>query len=182
MKKRILTLTMVIVIIIAGTTLFYAQSNNGMKIAVINPQKVLSKSIAGQKVMKKLDNLQKAKQKKLTRLKRELSTLENKLQTQGLTMSEQARMNLQKKIDAKKASLQQEYKNAQMDMQFQSKQLLGKVQKELEPIIKKIRQEKKIAIIFDVTRAGIVDMDKSIDITDEVIQRYNKSKLKPKKK
>jgi len=25
-------------------------------------------------------------------------------------------------------------------------------------------------------------MDKSIDITDEVIQRYNKSKLKPKKK
>ncbi len=179
-KKRVFTLILVIAVITVGTTVAIAQSSNAMKIAVINPQKVLANSIEGKKVMKKLSNLQKNKQNKLTRMKNELATLENKLQTQGLTMSEQARINLQKRIDAKKSLLQQEYKNAQLDMQYQSKQMLGRIQKELEPIIKKIRKERHISIIFDVTRAGIVDMDKSIDITDEVIRRYNKIKLSSK--
>jgi len=177
MKKRILTLFVATLVVGA-----FAFAQTGMKIAVINPQKVLQNSIEGKKILKKLQNLQKAKQDKINRMRRELSNLEQKLQTQGFTLSDAARLDLQKKIDAKKTSIQQEIKSAQMDIQYQSNKLLGKITKELEPIIKKIRQEKGITIIFDLTRAGIIDMDKSIDITDLVIQRYNKMKLSSKKK
>ncbi len=177
MKKRILS--SLVALVLLGAFVF-AQSTT--KIAVINPQKVLQNSIEGKKILKKLQNLQKAKQDKINRMRRELSNLEQKLQTQGFTMSDAARLDLQKKIDSKKASIQQEIKAAQMDIQYQSNKLLGQITKELEPIIKKIRKERGITIIFDVTRAGIIDMDKAIDITDIVIQRYNKMKLSSTKK
>ncbi len=177
MKKRILTS---LVILFLFGAFVYAQSST--KIAVINPQKVLQNSIEGKRILKKLQNLQKAKQNKINRMRRELNNLEQKLQTQGFTMSDAARLDLQKKIDSKKASIQQEIKAAQMDIQYQSNKLLGKITKELEPIIKKIRKERGITIIFDITRAGIIDMDKAIDITDIVIQRYNKMKLSSTKK
>ncbi len=177
MKKRILS--SLVVLVLLGAFVF-AQSTT--KIAVINPQKVLQNSIEGKKILKKLQNLQKAKQDKINRMRRELNNLEQKLQTQGFTMSDAARLDLQKKIDSKKASIQQEIKAAQMDIQYQSNKLLGQITKELEPIIKKIRKERGITIIFDVTRAGIIDMDKAIDITDIVIQRYNKMKLSSTKK
>ncbi len=177
MKKRILS--SLVALILLGAFVF-AQSST--KIAVINPQKVLQNSIEGKKIVKKLQNLQKAKQDKINRMRRELNNLEQKLQTQGFTMSDAARLDLQKKIDSKKASIQQEIKAAQMDIQYQSNKLLGQITKELEPIIKKIRKERGITIIFDVTRAGIIDMDKAIDITDIVIQRYNKMKLSSTKK
>ena len=177
MKKRILS--SLVALVLLGVFVF-AQSTT--KIAVINPQKVLQNSIEGKKILKKLQNLQKAKQDKINRMRRELNNLEQKLQTQGFTMSDAARLDLQKKIDSKKASIQQEIKAAQMDIQYQSNKLLGQITKELEPIIKKIRKERGITIIFDVTRAGIIDMDKAIDITDIVIQRYNKMKLSSTKK
>ncbi len=177
MKKRILTSLVALVLLSA-----FVLAQSTFKIAVINPQKVLQNSIEGKKILKKLQNLQKSKQDKINRMRRELNNLEQKLQTQGFTMSDAARLELQKKIDSKKASIQQEIKAAQMDIQYQSNKLLGQITKELEPIIKQIRKEKGIAIIFDLTRAGVIDMDKSLDITDLVIQRYNKMKLSGRKK
>lgn len=177
MKKKVFTVLTALVLMSA-----FVMAQTSTKIAVINPQKVLQNSIAGKKILKKLQNLQKAKQNKINRMRRELSNLEQKLQTQGFTMSDAARLDLQKKIDSKKATIQQEIKAAQMDIQYQSNKLLGQITKELEPIIKQIRKEKGIAIIFDLTRAGVIDMDKSLDITDLVIQRYNKMKLSATKK
>ena len=92
-----------------------------------------------------------------------------------MTMSDKARLDLTKEIESKKSSLQNEYNNAQRDLQFQQQEIFGKIQEALSPIIKAIREEKGLTVILD--KRSIVDFDPSIEITDEVVQRYNKASL-----
>ena len=91
------------------------------------------------------------------------------------THAHKARLDLTKEIESKKSSLQNEYNNAQRDLQFQQQEIFGKIQEALSPIIKAIREEKGLTVILD--KRSIVDFDPSIEITDEVVQRYNKASL-----
>jgi len=76
MKK---TLTFVFVILIAG---LYVHAE--MKIGVIDPQKVVQNTTRGKEVMKKLENLGKAKQKTITDMRNEIKGLEKELLSPAL--------------------------------------------------------------------------------------------------
>jgi len=175
--KRFVSCFIVTLFVLMIITTSVSSQNNPLKIAVINPQEVLQNSIEGKKALKQLNDLKQRKSDKLEQMRKELTTMQEKLNSQGITMSEDARIQLQNQIDSQKASIQQEYKEAQRSIQYESRKILGKIQDELKPIIQKLRKERGYSIIFDVTTAGIIDMDESIDITEEVIKRYNQTKI-----
>ncbi len=154
----------------------------GTKIAVINPDKVLRESISGKKAIGELQKIRNQKQGVLQKKQNELKALQDKLETQKFTLSEEARLKLAKKIDDKKVEIQRYAKDADLEIQMKMKKLFDKIQKEIQPIIEKIRVEKGIDLILDI-RAGIISMNPQIDITDLVIERYNRYTLsKPKGK
>ena len=163
MKKTLSLLTLLTLAMLLGGGFLSAQS----KIGILDPQEILEKSIEGKKAFTKLQDFQKMKGEQLEKMKKDADLLEEKLRTQGMTMSDKARLDLTKEIESKKSSLQNEYNNAQRDLQFQQQEIFGKIQEALSPIIKAIREEKGL----------IVDFDPSIEITDEVVQRYNKASL-----
>ena len=171
MKKTLSLLTLLTLAMLLGGGFLSAQS----KIGILDPQEILEKSIEGKKAFTKLLDFQKMKGEQLEKMKKDADLLEEKLRTQGMTMSDKARLDLTKEIESKKSSLQNEYNNAQRDLQFQQQEIFGKIQEALSPIIKAIREEKGLTVILD--KRSIVDFDPSIEITDEVVQRYNKASL-----
>ena len=171
MKKTLSLLTLLTLAMLLGGGFLSAQS----KIGILDPQEILEKSIEGKKAFTKLQDFQKMKGEQLEKMKKDADLLEEKLRTQGMTMSDKARLDLTKEIESKKSSLQNEYNNAQRDLQFQQQEIFGKIQEALSPIIKAIREEKGLTVILD--KRSIVDFDPSIEITDEVVQRYNKASL-----
>ncbi len=170
--KKIITIAFIGAFFVASFSL-YAQ---GTKIAVINPDKVLRESIAGKKALNEITKIRNQKQGVLQKKQNELKSLQQKLDSQKFTLSEEARLRLAKKIDDKKVEIQRYAKDADLEIQMKMKKLFSKIQKEIQPIIEKIRVEKGIDLILDI-RAGIISMNPQIDITDLVIERYNRYTL-----
>jgi len=162
--------------LLASGTLFAQNA----KIAVMSSNDVLGKSIEGKKVITQLESLKQNKQKDLESLQKDIAALDQKLSSQGASMNEKTRLDLSKDIDAKKANFQKEVADAQKEMETQQNQLLNKVRQDLFPIIRAIRKEKGIVIIMEASPA-VVDFDEAIDITNEVVQRYDKSSAAPQK-
>jgi outer membrane protein len=160
--------------LLASGTLF-AQN---VKIAVMSSNDVLGKSVEGKKVIAQLDTYKQNKQKELDSLQKDIAALDQKLASQGASMNEKTRLDLSKDIDAKKMNFQKEVADAQKELETQQNQLLNKVRQDLFPIIRGIRKEKGITIIMEASPA-IVDYDETLDITNEVIQRYDKTSASP---
>jgi Skp family chaperone for outer membrane proteins len=58
--------------------------------------------------------------------------------------------------------------------------LFTKVQDEVMPIIEGLGKERNLDIVFDLASSGAVYFNPTIDLTEEVIKRYNASKATKK--
>ena len=172
--------TVAAVLLACGLVAPLALSAQNAKIAVMSSNDILGKSIEGKKIIAQLETFKQNKQKELDNLQKDIASLEQKLNSQGLSMSERARLDLNKDIESKKMNFQKEVNNAQKDLEYQQNQLLSKVRQDLFPIIRALRKEKGITLILEASPA-IVDFDETIDITEEVIRRYDKAPAVPQK-
>lgn len=173
MKKIMLVLALGFFLsaILAGAG--FAQGN---KMAVINSQEVLEKSVEGKKVIARLQERDKKNQADLARLDGEISQLETRLNTQRLTLSEEAALQINSDLDKKRKERQRFAEDAVRDIQELQFRLYSKLQGELLPIIEQLGKERGFEIILDLTKSGAVFFNPAIDITPEVIKRYDASK------
>ena len=53
---------------------------------------------------------------------------------------------------------------------------MSRFKEEVLPIIETVAKEKGFSLVLDLSTTGVAYFDKAIDITDEVVKRYNASK------
>lgn len=151
------------------------------KIGVINSQMVLEKSAEGKRVIAQLQDKDKKSQSDLARLDNEIKQLETKLNTQRLTLTDEAAMQINSDVEKKKTDQKRLSEDAVREIQELQYRLFNKVQGELIPIIEGLGKEKGMDVIFDLAKSGAVYFNPVIDLTDEVIRRYDASKAAPAK-
>ncbi|PXF57707.1 MAG: hypothetical protein C4B58_08940 [Deltaproteobacteria bacterium] len=159
-----------------------AEETVQVKIAVINMQNVVRKSVAGQKAMKKLNKKFEGLQKKLKAKQDELKAFKEDLGEKAPLMNEDAKA--EKEREYKKAI--RDFKDQSDDAQFEMRQAESKsmepVLKELEKVVTSIGEKGGYTIILEKNMPGIYFNASEVDITDEVIRAYdNKVKSKGKK-
>jgi len=148
------------------------------KIAVVNSQDVLEKSIEGKRVLNQLAEQDKKNQDQLAKLDEEIRKLETRLNTQRLTLSEEALLQLNSDLTKKRTERTRLSEDMARDMQELQYRLYTRLQNELIPIIEQIGKEKGFDLILDLGRSGAVYVNPAIDITEEVIKRYDALKTK----
>lgn len=150
------------------------------KIGVINSQEVLQESTEGKEVMARMQEKDKSNQTKLTKLDEEIRQLETKLNTQRLTLTQESIIQLTSDLERKRTERKRFAEDSLRELQELRFRLFNKVQNEVLPIIEQIGKERNLDIIFDLTNSGAVYFSPTIDITAEVIKRYDASKAKKK--
>ncbi len=172
--RRILLVTILTVLVASGSMAL--QENN---IGVINPQKVLEDSIEGKRVIQRLQEKNNELQTKIANIDNEIQKLETKLNTQRLTLTQEAVMALSSDLDKKRTERKRLSEDAQREINELQVRLFNRLQNELLPIVEQVGKEKKFDVIFDVTKQGaVVYFNPAVDITDEVIKRYDAVKSK----
>jgi len=151
------------------------------KTGVINSQMVLEKSAEGKRVITQLQDRDKKSQSDLARLDNEIKQLETKLNTQRLTLTDEAAMQINSDVEKKKTDQKRLSEDAVRELQELQYRLFNKVQSELIPIIEGLGRERGLDVIFDLAKSGAVYFNPIIDLTDEVIRRYDASKAAPAK-
>lgn len=145
-------------------------------IGVVNSQEILEKSEEGKKVVAQLQEEEKRNQAELSRRDEEIRQLQKKLNTQRLTLTQEAQANLQSDLEKKRTDRQRFAEDINREMNEMAARLFQKIQNEVLPIIETIGKEKNLDIIFDLSRSGAVYVSPTVDLTAEIIERYDASK------
>ena len=156
-----------------------AQASEGTKMGMINSQEVLEKSVEGKKAIAQLQAADKKYSDDISRLDDQIRQLQNRLTTQRLTLTAEAAAGIQADIAKKQTERQRAVEDASRAMQGLQGTMLTKIQAELMPIIEQVRKDKGLDLIFDLTKSGTVYYSPALDLTAEVVRRYDALKGTP---
>lgn len=175
MKRAPVHAALILMLLASAAALGFAQQAD-TKIGVINSQDVLEKSAEGKRVIARLQEKDKSNQAALDKLDSEINALQTRLNTGRLTLTEEQLYNLNADLNKKQTDRKRIAEDAARDFQDLQVKLFNKVQSELIPIIDQLGKEKGIEVIFDLAKSGAVYFNPAIDLTAEVIKRYDASK------
>lgn len=175
-SSKILSLTLFIALLASFS---FAQQPN--KIGVINSQVVLEKSAEGKKILAQLEDKNKRNQDRLTKLDEDIRRIETELNTQRLTLTQEALLQKNTDLERKRTERKRLAEDLYREMNELTQRLFQRIQDELLPIIEQLGKEKGLDIIFDLGKSGAVYFNPAVNITADIIRRYDESKVPTKK-
>jgi Skp family chaperone for outer membrane proteins len=180
MSSRKIANPLIAVLVLGLSAAAYAQQPT--KIGVINSQQAFTASAEGKKAQTQLLDQENKIKSDLARLDAEIKTLETKLTTQRMTLSNDAAIQIQSDLERKTtARKRREEDGAREAQQFQIS-LVQRIRGEMVGIIDGLAKEKGLDLILDLGASGIVFFNPAMDITDEIIRRYDAAKAAAPKK
>ena len=143
------------------------------KIGVIEVQRIVQDSAMGKESLARVQKAQTGKQEELVRRQKELRDMEQKIQEQNKTLSEDALEKLQKDYQAKALDLKRFQDDAQRELEELQRRELGELEKKVMPVIQQVSKEEGYHLIFNKFQSGLLYADDTVDLTDKVITKFN---------
>ena len=147
--------------------------NAALKVAVIDVQQVVEESAAGKEAMARLKKLNDEKTAQGKKMVDELDGLQRQLQTQQATLTDAKVAELRKQIEDKQVAIKRFDDDAQREVAEARRKELQQLENQILPIINAIGKEMKLELIFNKYQSGLVYADEAVDITDQVLRRFN---------
>ncbi len=161
-------------VILAAVVLAFAVPVTAQqKLAVIDIQRVVTESDPGKEVMQKLKELTDAKAQEGQALQQTLATFQDQFSKQRFTVSEARQAEMSKQIEDQQISIRRFQDDAQREVTEAQRRELGGLEELILPIINQVGNEQGFTMIFNKFQSGLVYAADSVDITDEVIRRFN---------
>jgi outer membrane protein len=170
--RKIVPLVVMTILVVAGAS--YAQQVT--KIAIVNSQKAFETCAEGKKALAQLQDKDAKIKSDLQKMDDGIRLLENRMNTGRLTMTSEALMALQADIDRQTTARKRYEEDQTRDAQQLSANLIQKIRTEMISIIEALAKEKGLELVLDTATSGVVTASPTIDITDEVVKRYDATK------
>jgi Skp family chaperone for outer membrane proteins len=145
----------------------------GAKVGFINVQLIANQSAEGRAATSRVKALNDKKVAELADKQKALAAAQEKLQKGGSVLSDAARVQLEKEIEKLQVEIQRFTQDAQAEVQELQNELQNEFQKKLLPIIDAVAQERGLHMVFSVADAGVVWANPGLDLTPDVIKRFD---------
>ena len=144
------------------------------KIAVIDVQKLVVESAAGKEAQSRVKKIVDSKEADSEKMQKELQALQQRLTDQGPSMADDKREQLNKEYQEKGIAYKRFQDDAQRQVQEAQQRELSELEKRVLPVINTVGKEQGYTLIFNKFAPGmLVYADDAVDITDEVLRRFN---------
>ena len=155
----------------------------GARVGFIDLQVIASNSSEGKAATAKIQEFNKKKTAEIAEKTKVAQAIQTKLQQGGTVLSEQARAQNEKELQKHQRELQAMQEDAQQEINDMTQRLQQDFQERLNPIIEQVATEKGLHAVFSVRDSGIVWAYAGIDLSGEVIKRFDAAaKTTPAKK
>ena len=151
-------------------------AGNGLSASygVVDMQMIILSVEEGKSARKQLEGEIKSKEQILKKSKAELEKLNTEWQAQAPLLSEKAKLEKQKMFQEKLVSL----RNAEMEFHAEIKRKEQKATKTIADkvamLVAEIAEKDKLTIVFERNSSGVLYVEKPLDLTQQVIKKYNK--------
>jgi outer membrane protein len=150
-----------------------ARAQEQLKIGYVELQRALMETEEGRKARADLKKVFDQKQKELdeqqNQLKKDMEDLEKKRTLLPAETVKQREGDIQGRLQ----KVQQTYMRHQQDLGAKEQEATGKIFERMQRIIAKIATTENLTMVFDRNQAGLVFAKPHLDLTNEVIRRYN---------
>ena len=160
-----------LVVIISGLLVSPALAQT--KIAVVDIQKCVQLTAQGKNAYKDLKGEVDKIQDDLAAKEREIEDIRAKLEKGGSVLSESTRINLESELRRKSRSYRDLYEDSQARIRNLEMERTRPIYNRVVALVKEIGKAKGLEMVIN-SRAGLVYFDESVEITEEVIQAYDK--------
>lgn len=143
------------------------------KIAVIDVQRVVAESDPGKESLQQLRTLQEQKITEGRNLQVELDALREQFNKQRFTLSEEKLAEMSGQVESRTIALQRFEDDATRELDEARRTALGRLEERIMPVIDEVGKERGLTLIFNKYQSGLVYADEAVDITDDVIRRFN---------
>jgi outer membrane protein len=144
----------------------------GAKVAFINIPRIAAESVEGKASIGRVSSLREKKLAELNGKNKQVESAQARLNS-GALLSEEARAATQKEIDKLGVEIQRLQQDAEAEMTDLQQQLQLDFQRKLSPVIQQLAAEKGLQILLSQTDAGLVWAEPGLDLTAEVIKRFD---------
>ena len=161
--------------------IFLMQANGTMAVAVIDLDRAVAATPEGKEAITKLTTFGNEQRTAIQNKVKEADDLENRLRTQDRVLSETARAEMVRNLDATRTTIQTMQDEAQNKFTQLQKQLLGPVEQKTATAVSAYAAERGLKIVFDASSLGnaLVYVHDTADITTEIIRRIAANEQKP---
>jgi len=160
-----------------GSTVFSQQS---VKIGLVNSQQAFETSSEGKKAISQLLDREQKIRNDMAKLDGQIQSLETKYNTQKLTLAPEAVLQMEAEINRKTTERKRYEEDVTRDYQQLRANLFDLIKSEMVPIIQATAKERGLDIVLDMAESGVVYFNPAVDITADVIKKYNASKVPAK--
>ncbi len=165
---------------LAACPVFAAES--ALKLGLVDLFKAVNESEQGKKAKTELEAMIKVKQDSLEEKGKAIEKLKAELDKQGGVLSGEAKRAKEEEMERLTREYQRSVADSQNDVRKKEGELTGRIVKDLRDIVLAIADEEKYTLILEKAEGLVLFADKSLDITDKVIKRFDESKTKNGKK
>ena len=145
----------------------------GAKYGFVNIQRIANESAEGKVATTRVAALNQQKVNELNEKNKQLQAAQQKLEQGGSVLSATAVGQLQKEIERLNIDIQRFTEDAQQEVQGLQAQLQDDFQRKLTPIVQEVSTQRGLHMLFSVADSGLVWGDPSLDLTTEIIKKFD---------
>jgi outer membrane protein len=144
-----------------------------VNIAVVDFQKASQTVKEGKQIQADLKTMQQGQQSRLQDMEKQFKGMVEEFQKQEMILSEDAKQQKQRELQLAQQELQQAAMAAQSEFSQAYEAKAGALFTKLKSVCESIGSEQGYTLILEVSQGGVVYSGTAVDITDELVKRYD---------
>jgi len=163
-----------LVIVLAAVFLYSpVRAEEPLKIGFVDVQKALNASSSGKTAVEKLRTLFEEKKAELEREKAAIEQRKDELDKQALLMNDATRREREDAIRRLERNWTRKINDSKEEMGKQEARYLDQIRVDLLKVIEELGREKGYLLILEKNASAVMYAPVSIDMTEEVVKRYD---------
>jgi len=144
-----------------------------LPLGYVDVHRVLLESKVGKKNKAELDKLIKDRKTAISQEEGKLEAMQQAFQKDQLLMTPQQKQDKQQEFQTRVEAYQKMVKAAEQEVSSKDNEYAAKSLADIKGIIVEIAKERKLTMIFGTSDVGLLYADPDLDLTQQVIQRYD---------
>lgn len=145
------------------------------KLGFINLERALSEVQEGKQLFGELQTYIDQKNKELEDKRNEIAKKEQQLRAQEKTLSDETKIELQKELDERRTQLTRFQEDTAKEIERRQNVNVQKIGQKMQPLIQAYAKDRNLTAIVIWSPQLYAYVDESVNVTDEIIKRYDSS-------
>jgi outer membrane protein len=182
MRERLLSLSVLLSLLVCPSLARSQDQPSAAttgRVGVINIQEAIVGTAEGKKALTEIQKKYEPRRNDLQRQEQEIAALQDQLQKQVNTLSDDEKLRLQRELDEKQRLFKRAQEDAQADYQNDNQEAIRRVGQKMVRVINDYAQQNGFVLVVDDSQLPVYFVAKGNDLTEVIMKRYDAANPAP---